>query len=453
MPGRRGVARSPKGYKAPIGPTGHRWYGRTVLVMTEELGQPVVDADGRVLGRAAELVVRADDPLARVIRIGVRRHRRALRWVDWSDVADFERSGIQLRAGGVANVSADDADARTELWLRRDVLDTQILDAEGQRLVRVGDVVLVRVEHDLRVLAVQFGGGPVARRLGLDSLAGRLKTLSVDWHDLHLVSARGLAAQLEARSHRLDTLSHAQLAALVAQMSAASASDVLGAVGPHRAAAALRLTHPDVRARVVGALPHPFAVEVLERMPSDDATATLRGVSRSRQDLLLGHVTSARAEELRRLLAAPPDTAQGLMSTDVRLAGPGDTLEQIRDALIARPPRVGGLANVFVVDELGRPLGMIDTVAIITGAGALQPVPSIAADTPIDDVIDLFATHDFPALPVVDAAGRVIGAIAVDDVLEELVAERMPGRSRFRHYVGRHRFGRGRSRRSWRSRS
>ena len=149
----------------------------------------MVDGLGRAAGRAVELVVRADDPLARVARIGIRRHRQPLRWVEWRDVLTFEKSGVQLCPEAVIRAS-DEPGSSTDLWLRRDVLDTQILDAQGGRL---------------------------------------------------------------------DALSHAQLAALVAQVPSARASELLSAVGPHRAADALSLAHPDVSSRLVGALPHPFA--------------------------------------------------------------------------------------------------------------------------------------------------------------------------------------------------
>jgi len=114
----------------------------------------------------------------------------------------------------------------------------------------------------------------------------------------------------------------------------------------------------------------------------------LRGVPEPAANQLLDRVHSERAMELRRLLAAPPDTAGALMSTDSHVARPDDSLEKIRAELAANPPRI-----------------------------------------------------DYLALPVVDLDGRLVGAIAVDDVIKKLVAERLPGRRRFHHGVGRDRPG------------
>lgn len=418
-----------------------------MLVLTEEIGQPVVDADGRTLGRVGELVVDARDEEAKVVRVGIRRGRRITGWVDWSHVVAYERSGVllgpgaEVRAGAVPPAGQPSDATAGDLWLRRDVLDAQILDQTGERLVRVGDLVLLRVDHDLRVIAVQFGAGPVLRRLGLRRLATRLGTVAVEWHELRIVSGRGMAVQLAASGSRLDVLGPAQLAAVVAQLSTDRARVVLGAVGPHRAADALRLAHPDVRSRLVHALPHPFATEVLARMPSDDATAALRGISRRRRAELLAAVDAPRADTLRALLAAHPDTAAGLMSTDVCTAPVGTPADALRAQLLGAPPRTSGLEMVFVLDDLGHPVGVVSALALLDGGSEAdpRPAPVVAATTGIDAVVDLFATRDIRAVAVVDEDGRMVGAVAIEDVLDELVAERLPGRSRFHHLLARHR--------------
>ena len=120
------------------------------------------------------------------------------------------------------------------------------------------------------------------------------------------------------------------------------------------------------------------------------------------------------------------------MSPDVLTAAAGEPPESIRARMAQSPPAVPALATVFVVDEDRRPLGAISPDALVAGAGPAV-VPVLGLDTPVEDVIDLFALHDVLALPVVGEDGRLAGAVAMDDVLEELVAERLPGRRpRFR---------------------
>jgi len=406
-----------------------------VLVLTEETGQPVIDAEGRTLGRLRELTVAAHDEQAAVVHLGVRRGRAPLRWYRWRDVVSFERTGVLL--GPAAEPGGEPPPG--ELWLWRDVLDAQILDAAGARLERVGDLVLVRVDHRLQVVAVQFGAGPVLRRLGLRRLSARVPTVSVPWAELHLASGHGLATQLAAAPGHLDLLSGAQLASLIAQLSSDRAGRVLGAVGTDRAAGALRLAHPEVSSRVVHALPEPFDAEVLAAMPPDDAVATLRHVAPARRVELLDRLAPGRARVLRGLLAAQPGTAQGLMTTEVRTAPAGTSGDALRAMLTAAPPHRPEPGTLFVLDPDGRPLGVVDAADLLAGGDpSPRPVPTLAADAPLDEVVRLFATHDLAAVPVVDVDGRLLGAVGIEDVFDELVAERLPGRSRFLHLLARH---------------
>ena len=113
------------------------------------------------------------------------------------------------------------------------------------------------------------------------------------------------------------------------------------------------------------------------------------------------------------------------MTTDVRTAVEGEPLEVVRARLADDPPLLEGLATVFVLDAAGRYSSALTPTSLI-GGGPARRLPSLAVDTPLDDVIDIFAVEDVLALPVLDADGGIVGAVAIDDVLEELLAERLP---------------------------
>jgi Mg/Co/Ni transporter MgtE len=93
---------------------------------------------------------------------------------------------------------------------------------------------------------------------------------------------------------------------------------------------------------------------------------------------------------------------------------------------------VEGLLNVIVIDPDRHPLGVIPATALVTGRGRPIDVPAVATDTPLDDVIELFATYDVLAVPVVDDTGSLVGAVAIDDLLDVTLADRRPGARRFR---------------------
>ncbi|SFF70956.1 hypothetical protein SAMN05421678_101557 [Actinopolymorpha cephalotaxi] len=261
-------------------------YARLMLALTGETGQPVRTADGTTVGHLRDLTARIGSPHPVVHRLLVGTRHRATHLVPWSEVASFERSGVQLRDAEPISAYADGFElGDDELLLVRDVLDTQIVDVVGHRLARVADVLLTRLpDQRLEVAAVDVGMGAVCRRLGLRLLGERLPERAVDWRDLHLTSSRGHLVQLAttaAAVHRLDARG---LAELLTRLDVDSATDVLRTVGPERAANAVAATHPDVGGRLMLALGSEDAGRVLDQLP-EEAGHHYRHVLRSRSPL------------------------------------------------------------------------------------------------------------------------------------------------------------------------
>ncbi len=405
-----------------------------VLLLSDVIGSDVRTVDDVVVGHVVDLAVELDAARPSVARVAIGRRHRIRAYGDWAAVESFEHAVVQLA------VSADDSSLRSgadalrerEVLLARDVLDTQIVDLAGKRLTRVSDVVLTRAGEDIVVVAAEVGAAGVWRRLGLDRLAERTPGRLVPWGDLHLTSARGHALQLSTSCGGVRRLVPTELAAVVAHLPTGQAAEVLDAVPVESAAHALSASRPSVGARLLHALSASKAGQLMEHMPVDDAATLLRVLGSERAEDLLGAVMTERASTLRRLLAHPVGTAGGLMNADVRTVLVGEPMEVVRAVVTRDPPELAGLATVIVVDDEGRPQGSYEPVDLLVGRTSPRQVPIVASTLPVEAVIDLFALHDVLAVPVVDGDGRVVGVIAVDDVLEELLAERLPGHARFR---------------------
>jgi len=255
-----------------------------MLRLTEEIGRPVTARDGRTVGRILDLTVRIDGEPAVVERIAVGRHRIDT-LVPRTATEDRGPRGLHIRVD--THPAARTADGSLpldpdELLLRRDVLDTQIVDVAGRRVQRVGDVLLAPTPDDrLEVIAVDVGAGPVLRRLGLRRVADRTREQAVAWGDLHLTSPRGHRIQLAGTAAAVHRLDDAGLAHLIAVLPTEHAADVVGRVGPERAAAALAASHGEVGTRVTLALGEAAAEPVLAALPRAQARH-LRSLRRDR---------------------------------------------------------------------------------------------------------------------------------------------------------------------------
>lgn len=237
--------------------------------LTSEIGRPATTAEGEPLGVLVDLTVGLGGRSGKVQRLGIGRRGRIETWVEWSDVASYGPEGIRLRADATPVSSGDGPPSLDddEVLLGRDVLDTQIIDVDGHRVERVGDVLLARVgDLGLEAIAVDVGRRPVLRRLGLHRMAERLAVQAVDWTDLHLTSARGHLVQLAtpaAAVHRLDAEA---LTALISRLSTQHAADVLAALPTDRAVAALDAAHPDLAVRIVPVLDEAAASPLIARL-------------------------------------------------------------------------------------------------------------------------------------------------------------------------------------------
>lgn len=248
-----------------------------VLLLSRVVGAPVLESDGRLIGRLADLSIRLHTEPHAVAQFVVRLPRAQLLVVPTAEV-DFHGGQLVLTAGAgelsrfeVAQVS--DALAPDAILLKRDVLDTQIVDVVGQRLARVADVLLARTpDGGLHTVGVEVGFGGVLRRLGLGGLRRRGAGIGGDvvaWSDLHLTSDRGHQVQLDtprAAVHRLDAR---RLAALVSRVDTDAATEILAVAEPGLAAEAVRHAHPEIGERLLRAMPAPLAARIVAAMPTE----------------------------------------------------------------------------------------------------------------------------------------------------------------------------------------
>lgn len=258
-----------------------------VLLLSQMVGRDVLDSDGRVVGRLVDLTADLgnQDNTILVGGLFVRRRGAPHLLLPWAAVHSFrhkEPTGLHRRF--VLANRADDLDAfavtsiadalgETEILLKRDVLDTQVIDVVGQRLARVADVVLARVPGDgLELVGVDVGAAGVLRRLGLHALAARAGENMVAISDVHLTSERGHAVQLAAPRSVVHHLDARGLAALVSKLDTESATEILAARGAGAAAEAIGAVHPVVGERVLRAMPEAQAAQIVAAMPAEHMT-------------------------------------------------------------------------------------------------------------------------------------------------------------------------------------
>jgi hypothetical protein len=203
---------------------------RADVLLSSCLGAPVVRS-GQRIGELADLATAPGSPAPAVTGIVVHRRGHPPAWVAWRDVQRLDGDGAILAS------EADLGALPAVVLLRRDVLDAQLVDLAGRRVVRVGDVRLRAADGVLRVEGVEAGLDSVLRRLGMARLARRAPPHAIAWGDLHLPAHPGAALSIEHAAPALEALSSAERARLASRLPAHVTTTLLRAPRhriPHR---------------------------------------------------------------------------------------------------------------------------------------------------------------------------------------------------------------------------
>ncbi|MGZ6672603.1 MAG: hypothetical protein ACXVFM_09675 [Solirubrobacteraceae bacterium] len=193
---------------------------RADVLLSSCLGAPV-RRGGRRIGHLADLVVAPGGPAPAVTGVVVRRRGSPPAWTPWGDVERLDGDGVILAPGAALEAPP------TVVLLARDVLDAQLVDLAGRRVVRVGDVYLRLDDRVLLVEGVEAGLDSVLRRLGLQRLARRAPRDAIAWNDLHLPAHPGAALSLERAAPAFERLDAAERARLAARLPAHVATTLL----------------------------------------------------------------------------------------------------------------------------------------------------------------------------------------------------------------------------------
>jgi len=404
-----------------------------MLYLSQAIGSPVLDAHGEPIGKVDDLIVAIGDRYPPVTGLVVATGRRSI-FLPWSHVASFDVSGARLSTGTIDITRFQQRP--NEIQLRQDLLDKQIVDIDGRKVVRVNDLSLDDVEGKLHLVAVDVGAAGLLRRLGLERgyrvLARNLRLPTperyIDWEDVDPVETSIASIRLRVPHGGLTELHPADLATIIDQLAPRDRAGVLAALDNEAAADAIEEMEPDTQVEVLEALPPERAADILEEMSPDDAADLVADLSDETRVELLALMERDEAEELGGLLAYPEDTAGGMMTTEF-VAVPAElsaaaTIDRLREL----EPDAETIYYVYVVDPEGRLVGVLSLRDLIV-APPSTPIGEVMIDEPVavevtadrDDVASVVARYNLLAVPVVDENGRLVGIVTVDDAIDTIL--------------------------------
>jgi len=401
-----------------------------MLYLSQCIGRPVLDRGDEPIGKVADLIVAIGDRYPPVTGLVLATDQRQV-FLPWASVERFDRSGARLRT-----LKIDIGRFRrrpNEILLRGDLLDRQIVDLEGRKVIRVNDVGLDEVEGSLRVVAVDVGPSGLLRRLGIErpfrAASGRLglplPERYIDWEDVDPLESTIASVRLRVPHAKLSALHPADLAQIIDKLTPRDRAGVLAALADEAVADAMEEMEPDTQVDVLEDLAPERAADILEEMSPDDAADLVADLSDESRDEILALMEQDEAAEVRELLAYPEDSAGGLMTTAYVAVPATLTAAETIDRLREMEPDAETVYYVYVVDAEEHLVGVLSLRDLIVARPA-TPISAVMIHDPVavgvlDDarsVAETIAHYNLLAVPVVDDAGRLQGIVTVDDAID-----------------------------------
>jgi len=406
--------------------------------LTEMIGRPaIVEIDGRRtrVGTIADFVVQhPEDTFPRIDAV-VLKMRGGDKLAPIGDVLEIQSADRSMVLACIPHVACPHEDEA--LYLVEDLLDKQIVDVDGRKVVRINDLELARTAGALRVVAADIGAGGLLRRLSsggiFAGLLAKVPRTLIAWDNvapLHDLSPREI--KLSVSDNRLARLHPSDLAEIISDLSAQDAARVVGSLDDETAADAFEHLDAEMQKSIIEDIGAERAADIIEEMDSDDAADLLGELPEAQQLELLAKMDAETADDLRELSQYAEDTAGGLMTTDYVWIYPHRTVEATIAKIREIAPETEFIYYLYVTDRSEKLLGVLSLRTLLLSSPEISidnvmdtDIVSVGPEAKAEEVASTIARYDLLSCPVLDHEGKMLGIVTVDDAIDAIIPERL----------------------------
>lgn len=414
-----------------------------MIYLSQMLGNPVLDANGEKIGVVNDLGIATREVFPRVTSLAFQGPGKTPFMISWRKYVDtFDDNEVRLAVPATdIRFSYLQPD---EVLIGRDLLNKQVVDTRGMRVVRVNDLKLSDTSSSqLRLLGAEVGIRGILRALSPSfeklvlrlshALGHEIPEKIIAWNYMDLIDRDLSNVKLSVSHQTLDDLHPADVADIIEQLDPRLRGQVFAQLDDDQAAEAMaELDDDEMAAKIVGGMADADASRMLSEMDPDDAAELVSELDYDRAEKLLRLMGINEQRAIRQLLGYKDDTAGRIMTSEF-VAVPRDiTVAEVAERMRALPDDFEPVNYVYVTDEAGKLAGVVsvrhlfvsdatDTLGKLAGD---DEVISAKPDDDQEDVAEDIAKYNLLAMPVVDEkTGKILGIVTVDDALDVLEEE------------------------------
>jgi CBS domain-containing protein len=414
------------------------------MYVSELIGIPVVDRLQEPVGEVRDIILTVGDVFPRVTGLLLQTPRDAVILM-----TEIDLIGKQF----VVTKSVEERIVFTklrpeELLLVRDLMDKQIVDTEGARVIRVNDLKLAKVAQDVRLIAADVGFRGLLRRLGglglFDFILGifgkKVPDTLIGWDHVEQLKTGRAKGMITVPAKHVSEMHPADIANIISQVHSEERTAIFASLSEKTAAEALHELEPKIQALLLLTVDTKKSLGVLEKMPVDEVADVLGDIPPEKANDFLRLMKPKKAAEVKKLLSHPEETAGGLMTTEFISIPQNLTAQQTIEKMRELAPLAETIYYIYVVDEWGKLAGVLSLRNLI-----ISPSEILISDVMIKDVItvepemnqrkvaEIISKYNLLAVPVLDKDNKMLGIVTVDDVIDFILP---PISRRIRHMLG-----------------
>jgi len=398
----------------------------TDVFVSELIGKIIVDRSGHKLGKVRDVWVDPDNQFP-VVRGLIIKNDGELKVIPWKNLYMLSRRVVSLR---VITSDVQFEKVSNKQFYTSGILDRQIVDMNGAKLVRINDIKLAGDSNGVHIVSIDVSLVGLIRRL-LPRGWFRIKKSNrwlqphfITWDMVQTLTSDGENVALRVSADKLSELHPADLAEIMENIGHKERLELFGRMDSETAADTLAEVDIDIQVSILRQMDKERAADILEEMEQDDAVDLLSEMGEHDSHQLLSLMEDEAASDLRELLEYDEGTAGSLMTTDFLVFSEELTADGVIQRLRELAPEYDYIYYLYAVDSVGRLKGVVSLRELIIASPESKiselmhtKVISILAEEDEKQLPRLFSKYGLMALPVIDASGEVIGIITVDDVL------------------------------------
>ncbi|HLC69891.1 MAG TPA: CBS domain-containing protein [Patescibacteria group bacterium] len=394
--------------------------------LSQIVNSPVRDAADRKIGKVKDLIVTTKPgQYAPVAYLLVKGKSKGRFFVSYDQVSVVGKKETVLKKVFEKNLTTTVVVGDEYVNLVRDILDQQIVDTEGARVVRVNDLRLGILNNQMVVVGIDVSFKGLLRRLGLAWLDvfDRLKVNLIDWRDTERLKG-GL--KLEALTQNLKKLHPADLADIIEDLSIKQGRDLVTSLESEEAAKVFEELDPHLQKVLVRYLGPKQATNIIEKMSVDEIVDFLQTLSKYDARQFLSRLQRATSTKVKKLLAHRDDTAGGLMTTDYITISPEATVADAIEEVKRVSHSMRSILYLYLIDHRDIFKGTVSLRRLLIAKSdqklkdivrRSKRIETLRTNDDVEEVMDTMTRYNLYSAAVLDEKHRLVGVITIDDVM------------------------------------